>query len=51
MIEFVALRGKKYSYLMNDGTEYKKRNKTMCSRKRNSLKIIKIVIKKINLII
>ena len=27
MIEFVALRGKKYSYLMDDGSEYKKRNK------------------------
>ena len=27
MIEFVALWGKKYSYLMDDGSEYKKRNK------------------------
>ena len=44
MIEFVA-------YLMDDGSEYKKRNKKMCSRKRNSSKIIKILIKKINLII
>ena len=44
MKEFVALRAKTYSYLMDDDSEHKKskRNKKVCIKKDLCLKIIKI---------
>ena len=44
MKEFVALRAKSYSYLMDDDSEHKKskRNKKVCIKKDLCLKIIKI---------
>ena len=45
MKEFVALRAKTYSYLMDDDSEHKKskRNKEACNKKKTCLKIIRIV--------
>ena len=46
MIEFVGLRAKKYTYLMDDGSEHKKANRTKkCVIKRGLIKIAILTIK------
>ena len=51
MTKFVGLRAKKYSYLIDDGSEDKKKRHRNCVIKKTlNLKIIKTVQKQLNLI-